>query len=416
MAYIARRIPRWAELAPMVQLERPRWHRNAQQVTRAATVADLRAIAARRVPRAVFDYTDGGAEEELSLRRAQQAFDDVEFYPRVLRGLGAVDTSTTLWGRRIAMPLVLAPTGFTRMMHHEGELAVGRAAAAAGVPYTLSTMGTVSVEDLARETPGAEQWFQLYLWRDRVQSAELIQRAANAKYRTLMLTADTPVAGRRLRDVRNGLSIPPALRMRTVADMGMHPRWWANLLSTDPLEFASLRETGGTVADLVDRMFDATITVGDLGWLRDIWPGRILVKGVLSAQDAREFVAAGADGVVVSNHGGRQLDRAVAPLTVLPEILRAVDSRALVLIDGGVRDGADIVAAVAQGADAVMIGRAYLYGLMAGGEVGVSRVLQILAEGMARTMNLLGVGSVAELTPEHARSRELPPLRTYSDR
>ncbi len=404
MADIVRRLPKWAELAPMVQLDRPVLRHRAHQVQQAATVADLRVLASRRVPRAVFDYTDGGAEGEVSLRRARAAYDDVEFHPRVLRGLGEIDTSTTLWGRRTTMPLALAPTGFTRMMHHEGERAVVRAAMAAGIPYTLSTMGTVSVEDIAREAPDADRWFQLYLWRDRVQSTELVQRAAAAGYRTLMLTADTPVAGRRLRDVRNGLTIPPALRLRTLADMSMHPHWWANLLSTDPLEFASLRETGGTVADLVDRMFDATITVDDLGWLREVWPGRIVVKGVLSPHDAREFVAAGADGVVVSNHGGRQLDRAVTPLVALPEIVQAVGSRAAVLIDGGVSDGADIVSAVAQGADAVLIGRAYLYGLMAGGEAGVSRVLQILAEGMARTMTLLGVSSVAQLTPDHAVS------------
>lgn len=409
MAPVQRRVPRWDDLRPLVRVELPTVHRTRRQLARASTIGDLRAIARRRTPRSVFDYVDGGAESEISLGRSRDAFARVEFRPRVLRNVRHVDPSTTVLGSPSTLPLVLAPTGFTRMMQHEGELAVVRAADAAGVPYTLSTMGTVSVEDVAAEAPRAQRWFQLYLWQDRGRSLDLIQRADAAGYPTLVLTVDTAVGGRRLRDIRNGLTIPPALTARTLGDMAVHPRWWANLLTTAPLEFASLRESGGTVAQLVDRMFDPGVTMADLGWLRDNWSGRIVVKGVQHPDDARELVAIGADGVVVSNHGGRQLDRAVTPLEVMPQIVSAVDSRAAVLIDTGIMDGADIVAAVAAGADAVMVGRAYLYGLMAGGEAGVTRSLQILHDQVTRTMALLGVTRLAELTPEHAVLRSAAP-------
>ena len=253
--------------------------------------------------------------------------------------------------------------------------------------------------------PHGWHWFQLYLWKDRPRSLDLIRRAGAAGYSTLVLTVDTAVAGDRMRDVRNGLTIPPALTARTLADMAVHPRWWANLLTTEPLEFASLRDSGGTVADMVDRMFDPSVTVADLGWLRENWEGRIVLKGVQHPEDARDFVAAGADGIIVSNHGGRQLDRSVTPLEVLPEIVAAVEGRAAVLLDTGIMHGGDIVAAVANGADAVLVGRAYLYGLMAGGRAGVARSLEILTSQFTRTMQLLGLTSPSELTPEHARIR-----------
>jgi L-lactate dehydrogenase (cytochrome) len=288
------------------------------------------------------------------------------------------------------------------MMHHAGERAVARAAARAGVPYALSTMGTTSIEDVSAAAPAGEHWFQLYLWRDRAASRDLITRARESGYSTLVLTVDTAVAGRRLRDVHNGMTIPPSLTARTLADMSIHPAWWFNLLTTDPLEFASLRSSGGTVADLVDRMFDPSATMTDLEWLRQEWPGRVVVKGIQDPADARMVADAGVDGVVVSNHGGRQLDRAVTPLEVLPRVVEAVEDRAEVLLDTGIMDGADIVAAVANGARACLVGRAYLYGLMAGGERGVQRALEILADQVTRTMRLLGVASLDQLRPEHA--------------
>lgn len=396
-----RQLPDIASLRSLVKVQAPTLQRTAAALARASTIEDLRTLARRRTPRAVFDYVDGAAESELSLTRARQAFADVEFRPRVLRDVHHVDVSTTVLGAPASMPLVLAPTGFTRMMHHQGERAVAPAAAAAGVPYTLSTMGTVSLEEVASLQPTGERWFQLYLWQDRGRSRELVERAQEAGYATLVLTVDTPVAGARLRDVRNGLTIPPALTARTLFDMARYPAWWANLLTTEPLEFASLRESGGTVAELVDRMFDPGLTMGDVDWLRQIWDGRIVVKGIQHPQDARELADIGVDALVVSNHGGRQLDRAVTPLLVLPEMVEAVDGRAAVLLDTGVMNGADVVAAVAAGADAVMVGRAYLYGLMAGGGAGVARALEILRGQMVRTLALLGVSSWQELTPGH---------------
>jgi L-lactate dehydrogenase (cytochrome) len=404
-----RRRPRWSELRPLVRIEPPRVGSTERRVAAAATIADLRMIAKRRTPRSVFDYVDGAAEQEISLRRARESFARVEFRPRVLRDVSEVDTSRVVVGSRSSLPLVLAPTGFTRMMHHEGERAVARAAARAGIPYALSTMGTVSVEDVAAVAPDAERWFQLYLWRDREASLQLIRRAREAGYSTLVLTVDTAVAGRRIRDVHNGLTVPPSLTLRTLADMSIHPSWWFNLLTTEPLEFASLTHSGGTVAELVDRMFDPSASVAELAWLREQWPGRIVVKGIQDPEDARIVAELGIDGIVVSNHGGRQLDRAVTPLEVLPQIVEAVAGRTEVLLDTGIMDGADIVAAVANGARGCLVGRAYLYGLMAGGEPGVDRALSILRDQVTRTMRLLGVTSLDELTPDHAIIRPRDP-------
>ncbi len=396
-------MPAWSELRPLVRVQPPRLSRVESRLARAASIGDLRTIARRRTPRSVFDYVDGAAEAEVSLRRAREAFARVEFRPRVLRDVTVVDAGRDVVGTPSTLPLVLAPTGFTRMMHHDGERAVGRAAARAGIPYTLSTMGTVSIEDLSAAAPEGRHWFQLYLWKDRAASRDLVERAAASGFSTLVLTVDTPVAGRRLRDVHNGMTIPPALSARTLADMSVHPAWWFNLLTTEPLQFASLSHFAGTVADLADRMFDPGASADDLAWLRETWPGRIVVKGVQHPDDARLMVDLGADAVVVSNHGGRQLDRAVTPLEVLPAVVAAVDGRAEVLLDTGITDGADIVAAVANGASACMVGRAYLYGLMAGGERGVDRALAILADQITRTMRLLGVSRLDDLTPEHAR-------------
>jgi L-lactate dehydrogenase (cytochrome) len=402
---VERRLPRWTELRPLVRPRRPAGARNVGRIERAATVGDLREIARRRVPRAVFDYTDGAAGAEISLRRSREAFQRVEFRPLVLRDVSVVDASTTLLGARSALPLVFAPTGFTRLMHTEGESAVGRVAERAGVPYALSTMGTTSLEALADAAPAGRRWFQLYLWRDREASAALVERARAAGYEALVLTVDTPVAGPRLRDVRNGFTIPPALTARTVVNAALHPRWWVDLLTTPPLEFASLRSWGGTVAELVDRVFEPAAVLADVRSLRASWPGALVVKGILDADDARAVVDAGADAVVVSNHGGRQLDRSPTPLEQLPAIVAAVGDRAEVYLDGGILDGADVVAAVASGARACLIGRAYLYGLMAGGEPGVQRVVDILAREVTRTMQLLGVTSVAELTADRVRLR-----------
>jgi L-lactate dehydrogenase (cytochrome) len=329
----------------------------------------------------------------------------VEFQPRVLQDVAAVDPSAVVLGRPAALPLVFGPTGFTRMMHTQGEPAVARVAARTGIPYALSTMGTTSIERLATEVPQCRRWFQLYLWRDRGASRDFVARARDAGYDALVLTVDTPVAGPRQRDVRNGLTLPPSLSLSTVAEGALHPAWWFDLLTTEPLEFASLHRFEGTVAELAARMFDPAATLADLAWLREAWPGPLVVKGIQSAGDARLVVDAGADAVVVSNHGGRQLDRAPTPLERLPEVVHAVGDRAEVLVDGGVLSGGDVVAAVALGARAVLVGRAYLYGLMAGGERGVQRAADILAAEVRSTMALLGVTDVGALRPEHVRLR-----------
>jgi L-lactate dehydrogenase (cytochrome) len=377
----------------------------ARRLAHVASIRDLRLLARRRAPRAVFDYTDGGAGDEISLRRSRAAFARVEFQPRVLRDVSSIDLTTTILGSPAALPLIFAPTGFTRMMHTDGEPAVARAAARAGIPYALSTMGTTSIERLATEVPGARRWFQLYLWRDRGASRDLVARAQAAGYEALVLTVDTPVPGARLRDVRNGLTLPPSLSAKTFAEAALHARWWFDLLTTEPLEFASLNRFDGTVAELAGRVFDPALTMRDLSWLRETWTGPLVVKGITSADDARAVVGSGADAVVVSNHGGRQLDRAPTPLEQLPNVLEAVGDRAEVYVDGGILSGGDVVAAVALGARAALVGRAYLYGLMAGGERGVQKAAEILAKEIAGTLALLGVTRVVDLRPEHVLLR-----------
>jgi L-lactate dehydrogenase (cytochrome) len=371
----------------------------------AHTIDDLRAAARRRVPRSVFDYVDGAAEQEISIRRARAAFDDVEFHPRVLRDVSAIDTAADVLGRPAALPLVLAPTGFTRMMNHEGEVAVARAAARTGIPYALSTMGTTELEEVRASAPHARQWFQLYLWQDRPASRALIERADSAGYEALVLTVDTPIGGARMRDVRNGLTIPPTLTLKTFAGMAVRPRWWLDVLTTEPLKFAAMSSFDGTVAELVGRTFDPAASLDDLDWLRGHWDRKLVVKGIQSVQGAVEMADRGADAIVVSNHGGRQLDRTVPPLELLPRVVDAVGDRCEVLIDTGVRTGADLVAARALGASAAMVGRAYLYGLMAGGEAGVDRALEILRAEYVRTMQLLGVVRTSDLGAEHASLR-----------
>lgn len=370
-----------------------------------ASIPDLRRLARRRAPRAVFDYTDGAAGEELSLRRSREAYARVEFQPRVLQDVSAVDTSTTVLGRRADLPLMFAPTGFTRMMHTDGESAVARVAARTGIPYALSTMGTTSIEQLAAAAPDGRRWFQLYLWRDREASRDFVVRARESGYEALVLTVDTPVAGARLRDVRNGLTIPPSLSLRTFAEGALHPGWWFDLLTTEPLEFASLHRFEGTVAELVGTMFDPAATIDDLSWLRSVWDGPLVVKGIQTVADARAVVDGGADAVIVSNHGGRQLDRAPTPLEALPAVVDAVGDRAEVYVDGGILSGSDVVAAVASGARAALVGRAYLYGLMAGGERGVQRAADILRQEVAGTLALLGVTRVSDLRRDHVRIR-----------
>ena len=389
-----------------MQFRKPEFDARSRRLQRALTIEDLRAIAKRRTPRAAFDYTDGSAEAELSLARARQAFQDIEFHPAILRDVSKVDTSCTILGARSALPFGIAPTGFTRMMQTEGEHAGARAAARAGIPFSLSTMGTASIEDVKAVNPHGRNWFQLYMWKDRDRSMALVERAAAAGFDTMLVTVDVPVAGARLRDKRNGMSIPPALTARTVLDAIPRPHWWFDFLTTEPLAFASLDRWSGTVAELLDTMFDPTVTFEDLAWIKSQWPGKLVVKGIQTVADAVAVTDLGADGLVLSNHGGRQLDRAPVPFHLLPAVAAAVGERTEIILDTGIMSGADIVASLALGARFTLVGRAYLYGLMAGGEAGVDRAIAILSEQITRTLRLLGVASLDELEPGHVTQFE----------
>ncbi|MGW8811861.1 MULTISPECIES: alpha-hydroxy acid oxidase [Gordonia] len=401
-----RRVPKPRDLAPLMQFKKPQFDAKKRRLDAALTIEDLRKIAKRRTPKAAFDYTDGSAEAELSIERARQAFSDIEFHPAILRDVSKVDTSSTILGGRSELPFGIAPTGFTRMMQTEGEYAGARAAGRAGIPFSLSTMGTASIEDVKDANPHGRNWFQLYMWKDRERSMALVDRAAKAGYDTLLVTVDVPVAGARLRDKRNGMSIPPALTAKTVVNAIPRPQWWIDFLTTEPLAFASLDRWSGTVAELLDTMFDPTVTFDDLAWIKSQWPGKLVVKGIQTVDDAKAVTGLGADGIVLSNHGGRQLDRAPIPFHLLPDVAREVGADTEVMLDTGIMSGADIVASVALGARFTLVGRAYLYGLMAGGEAGVDRMIEILGEQIARTMRLLGVASLEELTPAHVTQLE----------
>ena len=408
---VKRRIPSPKDLAQLLRFRKIILSPRKRRLTRALTIYDLRDIAKRRTPQAPFDYTDGGADTESSLTRARAAFEKLEFQPKILLNVKDVDLSVQMLGKKMSMPLGIAPTGFTRMMQTEGENAGACAAADAGIPFTLSTMGTRSIEDVAKAAPTGRNWFQLYMWKDRDRSMALVDRAKASGFDTLVLTVDVPVAGARLRDVRNGMTIPPSLTSKTILNAIPRPAWWINFLTTDPLKFASLDSWNGTVAELLDSMFDPTVTYEDLKWIRGQWKGNLVVKGIQNVDDAVMSIDAGADAIILSNHGGRQLDRAPVPLHLLPEVIKAVGNKAEVHVDTGIMHGADVVAALASGAKFTWIGRAYLYGLMAGGKPGVDRTLEILRAQITRTMKLLGARTVAELNPDHVRF-----IARYSDK
>ncbi len=398
---VERQLPRPTEIFELMKFKKPELNGRKRRLDAALTIDDLRRIAKRRTPKAAFDYTDGAAEGELSLSRARQAFSDVEFHPDILKPAAEVDTSIEVLGGSSSMPFGIAPTGFTRLMQTEGEIAGASAAAAAGIPFTLSTLGTTSIEAVRHANPRGRNWFQLYVMRDREISYGLVERAAKAGFDTLMFTVDTPVAGARLRDKRNGFSIPPQLSVGTIANAIPRPWWWFDFLTTPKLEFASLDSTGGTVGELLNAAMDPTISFEDLDVIREMWPGKLVVKGVQNLPQAVDLIDRGVDGIVLSNHGGRQLDRAPIPFHLLPQVVREVGRDATVMIDTGIMNGADIVASVALGAKFTLIGRAYLYGLMAGGRQGVDRAIAILRSEIERTMTLLGVSSLEELEPRH---------------
>ena len=389
----------YREIRELIRLRPVELDRDRRVVSRCHDLADLRRAARRRLPGPVFGYIDGAADDEITLRANRAALRRWQFRPRVLRDVSEPDLSASLLGRGFLAPIGLAPAGFPRMMHPEGELAVARAAASRGLPYGLSTCGTVTIEELAA-TGHRDLWFQLYVLRDRKLSHALIDRAAAAGYRALEVTVDTPVGGRRTRDLRSGLTIPPELTVGSVLDIGMHPGYWMSMLRGPALRFASLNTPGAevvtSIADITS-LFDPSLTWAGLEDIRARWPGMLLVKGPLGPADAARAVAAGADGIHLSNHGGRQLDRCIPTIDMVRPVREAVGRGVAVLVDSGIRHGADIAVAIARGADLCVVGRGYLYGLAAAGQLGVERAIDLLVEQLRRTMQLLGVVTVAEL-------------------
>ena len=400
---VKRQFPKPSELAPLLQFSLPTLRRKKRRLEKAYTIWDLRDIAKRRTPKGPFDYTDGSAESEVSLERARQAYRDLEFIPSILKDVSTADLTRTALGETFSMPVGIAPTGFTRMMQTQGEIAGARAAEKFGIPFTLSTLGTTTIEDVVASAPEGRNWFQLYMWKDREDSMALVERAKRAGVKNLMLTVDVPAAGQRIRDYRNGLTVPPRLTAGTVINALPRPAWWINFLTTPSIEFASMKNWEGTVGELLDYMFDPTMTWEDLKWIRKQWDGTLTVKGIQNLEDAKLAAKLGADAILLSNHGGRQLDRAPVMLHLLSDIKKEFKKDYEIHIDTGIMHGADVLAAVALGAQYTYVGRAYLYGLMAGGQDGVERALEIMRTQMVRNMKLLGVNSLDELTPKHVR-------------
>ena len=391
-------------LKSVIRFEPVKRSRTQRRLAKAASVTDLRRMAKRRLPAGVFDYIDGAAEDERTLRANVATYADASFRPRVMRGLGEITTATSLLGKPLAFPLVLAPTGFTRIADPQGELAVARAAQRAGLPYTLSTLGTRSIEDV-RSVSNGRLWFQVYAWRDRGLVKEMVDRAAACNYEALVLTVDTAVFGRRERDVRRGFSLPPAIGPKTIVDGALHPGWTLRFLANEPIRFANVvgKSVGDgaspvTLSDYVNEQMEPGLSWDDVEWLRSVWNGPVLVKGIQTVEDARISAEVGVEAVILSNHGGRQLDGAPAIFPLIAPVADAVGDRVEIVADGGIRRGSDIVKAIAAGATAAMAGRAYLYGLGAAGEAGVDRVLEWFASDVYRTMALLGVADVASLT------------------
>lgn len=401
----------WKTLRSVLRFRAVEWSPVARRLARAASVADLREIARKRLPAGVFDYIDGAAEDEVTAERNVRAFDRLEFRPRVLCDVTGVDPATTLLGRPLPIPLALSPTGFTRIAHSEGELAVARAAARAGLPYALSTLSTRSIEEVGAASAG-EKWFQVYVWRDRGLLLEMLERARAAGYAAILITVDTAVLGRRERDVRRGFTLPPKIGLDTILDGILHPGWTADFVRAEPIAFGNLigKSVGDgsdpiTLADFINGQFDPGLSWNDIDWFRAHWDGNIILKGVQGVEDARLAAERGVDAVAVSNHGGRQLDGAPPAIELIGPVADAVADRVEVICDGGVRRGSDIAKALALGARACMIGRPYLYALGAGGERGVDQLLGWYDEGLRRSLALLGCGSVAELGPDRVRWR-----------
>jgi isopentenyl diphosphate isomerase/L-lactate dehydrogenase-like FMN-dependent dehydrogenase len=406
---VKRQFPRWKNIKPLLGWSLPKFPLQDRKLKRAVNLAELRILASKRVPKAVFDYVDGGANDEISYKRSAEVFSNVQFNARVLRDVSKIDLTTRIVGQDSALPIIFAPTGYTRMMHYEGEPMVAKVCEENNLIYSLSTMGTTSSQEIADQVPGVRRWFQLYLWRDRNQSLQFIYGAKDAGFEGLILTVDTAIGGIKWRDIRNGLTVPPKIGLKTFFDMALKPKWWANLLTTAPLEFATFRNFNKPLSEIAATVFDPAVTFADVKWLRSVWKGKLIIKGIQSVEDAKQLAKIGVDAIIISNHGGRQLDKSVVPLEILPQIRSAIGKKGKgtqIFIDGAVMSGADVLAAIALGADAVLIGRAYLYGAMAAGREGVQKVVDTLRFEMETAMKLMGARNIAELTPEFVTLRK----------
>jgi len=403
-----RQLPRWKSIKPLLGWGLPKSPFRDRKLNSVVNLAELRSLAKRRVPKAVFDYVDGGANDELAYARSQEIYSRVEFKARVLRDVSVIDLKTKILDKESALPIIFAPTGYTRMMHYQGEVMVAKVCDENNLIYNLSTMGTTSSKEIGEQVPNVRRWFQLYLWRDRDQSLKFIEEAKAAGFEGLMLTVDTAVGGIKWRDIRNGLTVPPKIGLKTFFDMALKPKWWFNLLTTAPLEFATFRNFNKPLSEIAAKVFDPAVTFEDVKWLRSVWQGKLIIKGIQTVSDAQELAKIGVDAIVLSNHGGRQLDRSVVPLELLPAVRTAIGPKGSspeIYIDGAIMSGADVLAAVALGADAVLIGRAYLYGAMAAGKNGVEKVVEILRFEMETALKLMGAKNLSELSPDFINIR-----------
>ena len=403
-----RQLPRWKNIKPLLGWSLPKFPLPDRKLKSVVNLAEMRLLAKKRVPKAVFDYVDGGANDELAYARSQAIYSRVEFKARVLRDVSKIDLSTNIAGQKSALPIIFAPTGYTRMMHYEGEVMVAKICEENNLVYNLSTMGTTSSAEIGEQVPNVRRWFQLYLWRDRDQSLKFIEEAKTAGFEGLMLTVDTAVGGIKWRDMRNGLTVPPKIGLKTFFDMALKPKWWFNLLTTAPLEFATFRNFNKPLSEIAATVFDPAVTFEDVKWLRSVWQGKLIIKGIQTVSDATELTKIGVDAIVLSNHGGRQLDRSVVPLELLPEVRKSIGAKGIgpeIYIDGAIMSGADVLAAIALGADAVLIGRAYLYGAMSAGKDGVEKVVEIFRFEMETAMKLMGAKNLSELNPEFVNIR-----------
>lgn len=394
-------------VSSLVRLKPIEWNRIERRLAKCGSIADVRKIAKRELPSGVFDYIDGGAEDEISLDRNSSAFAKIALQPNVLRDVSEIDTSIDLFGERRDTPIILAPTGFTRIANPDGELAVARAAARYGMPYGLATLGTRGIEELAQEST-ASLWFQLYVWKDAGLIREMIERASHAGYEALVVTVDTAVLGRRERDVRRGFTLPPKIGLSTIVDGALHPRWTLGLLRNEPITFANVAGMTGidgttavSLSEFVTEQYEQALSWESLDLIREAATRggmKLVLKGIQRVDDALRAVDEGIDAIAISNHGGRQIDGTLAPIEMTAAIAEATNGAIPLICDGGIRRGSDIVKALALGANAVMVGRPYLYGLAAGGQRGVEWVLEDLVNGLQRTMALCGRRSVSELT------------------